>query len=390
MDRILLGRHGQHYTYESACRRHDGGAVDDSMSTPSASHGQVLRVAGVQVESRNGEIETNLGRAEARVAQAAEHGARLVLCPEFLAPGYVYDPSIWEWAEPRGGPTERWLRARAAAHGVYVGATYLEVDGDDFYNTFALAAPDGSVAGRVRKESLPGFEGWYFRSVPGPKVIDTDLGRIAVGICHDNHTARFMRRLCREDVDLLLMPHSAPLSRLLPRATMRDALQSIAPYYARAFGIPTLMVNKWSATDSPSPIPLAPLVTVRFRFPGLSTICDGDGAVLDHRAGGEGIVVADVRLEPERRRRPAEPTGYWSRPPEHFARTGGVLFRLFERLGAAAYARSEARRAAARAAARIGTTTAPHGRGLRSSGTAGVPEDRKGEPAKRQPHAPGA
>jgi N-carbamoylputrescine amidase len=132
---------------------------------------------------------------------------------------------------------------------------------------------------------------------------------------------------------------------------MCDALRSIAPYYARAFGIPSVMVNKWSATDSPSPIPIAPFLTLRFRFPGLSTICDSDGAVLDHRADGEGIVVADVRLDPERRRRPTPPTGYWSRPPKRFARTGGALFRLFERLGTAAYARSEARRTAARAAA---------------------------------------
>ena len=77
------------------------------MNTPYPSHGQVLRLAGVQVESRNGAVEANLGRAGARVAQAAEHGARLVLCPEFLAPGYIYDRSIWQWAEPRGGATER-------------------------------------------------------------------------------------------------------------------------------------------------------------------------------------------------------------------------------------------------------------------------------------------
>jgi N-carbamoylputrescine amidase len=321
------------------------------MSTAFPSHGPALRIAGVQVESRNSEVEANLARAGAWVAQAAERGARLVLCPEFLAAGYIYDASIWQSAEPRDGPTERWLRAQAAAHGVYVGATYLEVDGGDFYNTFALAVPDGSVAGRVRKEALPGFEGWYFRSDPGSKVVDTDLGKIAVGICHDNYTARFMRRLCHEDVDLLLMPHSAPLSPLLPRALMCDALQSIAGYYARVFGIPTVMVNKWSASDSPSPIPIAPFVTLWFRFPGLSTICDSDGAVLDHRADGEGIVLADVRLDPQRRRHPAQPTGYWSRPPKHFARTGSALFRLFERLGTAAYARSEARKAAARAAA---------------------------------------
>jgi len=324
---------------------------DHSVSTTLPAHGPALRIAGVQVESRNGEVEANLARAGTWVAQAAERGAHFVLCPEFLAAGYTYDASIWKSAELRDGPTEQWLRARAAAHHVYVGATYLEVDGDDFYNTFALAAPDGCIMGRVRKEALPGFEGWYFRSDPGSKVIDTDLGRIAVGICHDSHTARFMRRLCQQDVALLLMPHSAPLSLLLPRAVMCAALQSIAPYYASAFGIPTVMVNKWSATDSASPIPILPLLTLRFRFPGLSTICDSDGAILDQRAEGEGIVLADVRLDPERRRHPPEPTGYWSRPPKRFARTGSALFRLFERLGTAVYTRSEARRIAARGAA---------------------------------------
>ncbi len=336
---------------------------EDTMRRASSSRTRVLRVAGVQVESRNGEVEANLARAATWVAQATERGAKLVLCPEFLAAGYIYDPSIWESAEPKDGPTERWLCALAAAHGAYVGATYLEVDGNDFYNTFALAAPDGSVAGRVRKEGLPGFEGWYFRSDPGSKVIDTGLGNVAVGICHDNYTARFMRRLCHEDVDLLVMPHSGPLSRPVPDALMRDGLRSIAPFYARTFGIPTVMVNKWSAAESLSPIPIAPFVTLRFRFPGLSTICDSDGTVLDHRADGEGLVIADVRLDPALRRSPAEPTGYWSRSPTHFARTGGALCRAFERLGTAAYAHSEARRAAVRAALVRASGSRPGGLG---------------------------
>jgi N-carbamoylputrescine amidase len=168
---------------------------------------RTLRLAGVQVESRNLDVQGNLRRAEALVAVAAQRGAELVLCPEFLAPGYVYDPSIWDVAEPRGGPTELWLARIARQHGLYIGASYLEASGDDFYNTFTLMRPDGTVAGRVRKESLPGFEGWFFRSCSESKVIETEIGRIGVGICHDNNTARFMLGE-PGPVDLLLMPHS--------------------------------------------------------------------------------------------------------------------------------------------------------------------------------------
>jgi len=121
---------------------------------------KTLRVAGVQVESRTLDVQGNLRRAEALVAVAAERGAELVLCPEFLAPGYVYDPSLWDAAEVRGGPTELWLAQMARQHRLYIGASYLEASGDDFFNTFTLMRPDGTPAGRVRKESLPGFEGY--------------------------------------------------------------------------------------------------------------------------------------------------------------------------------------------------------------------------------------
>ena len=148
-----------------------------------------LRIARLQVESRNFDLEGNLRRAEALLTSAAERGAELALCPELLAPGYVYYRSLWDMAEPRSGPTELWLARMARQHRMYIGASYLEASGDDFSNTFSLMKPDGTIAGRVRKESLPGFEGWYFKSCPGPKVIETEFGRIGIGICHDNCTS---------------------------------------------------------------------------------------------------------------------------------------------------------------------------------------------------------
>ena len=53
-----------------------------------------LRIAAVQVESHDGEIAANLARAEPFVAEAAAGGAQLVLCPEFLAAGYVYELNL--------------------------------------------------------------------------------------------------------------------------------------------------------------------------------------------------------------------------------------------------------------------------------------------------------
>jgi N-carbamoylputrescine amidase len=315
---------------------------------------RTLRVAGVQAESRDLDVQGNLRRAEVLVAVAAERGAELVLCPELLAPGYLYDPSIWDVAEPRGGPTELWLARMSRQYRLYIGASYLEASGDDFYNTFTLMKHDGTVAGRVRKESLPGFEGWFFSSCSGPKVIETEFGRVGIGICWDNNTARFMRTMSQEKIDLLLMPHSAPSISMGPLKLVgeheRKMLRGIAEFYSTAFGVPTVMVNKAAGEESWSPVPGVPLVRLRFHCMGQSTICDADGIVCDQLVEQEGIVFAEVALDAEHNRRlPLIPAGYWSRPPRWFPRTAAGFFRALEWIGKSAYQRSRSRRQAARA-----------------------------------------
>jgi N-carbamoylputrescine amidase len=309
---------------------------------------RTLRVAAVQVESKNGEAEANLANAEPWVRDAAARGAVLVLCPEFLATGYIYDESIWRSGEPRHGATESWLMRLAAECRIFVGASYLEADGDDFYNTFALASPRGEIVGRVRKESLPAFEGWYFKSSDEPKYIDTELGRIGVGICNDNHTAVFLRRMIADEPDLILMPHSAPcgfgVSRLI-----RDSLRTIAAFYARSFGVPVVLVNKVGSRGR-TPLPIAPFARVPYRFPGLSSVVNSDGRIADKLAHDEGIAIADVVVTSAHSRPTAEARrGYWAVPPKRFPRALGLVMRLLDRAGRRAYAKSTARVAAARA-----------------------------------------
>lgn len=313
---------------------------------------RTIRIAGVQATSVNGRGRDNLERATGHVAAAADRGAELILCPEFLAAGYIYEESIWDAAELRGGMTETWLRDMALTSKAYVGASYLEADGDDFFNTFTLVKPDGTVAGRVRKVSLPGCEGWFFKSCSGRKVIDTELGRIGVGICNDNMMASFMRTMHRERVDLMLMPHSAPMVRELPPISrlMHDGLVHLAPFYARQLGVPAVMVNKVSVRGSKTRLPPLPWLKLTFEFVGPSTIADADGKVLDRLDDREGIVVADVVLDPKRRRSAPPATGvYWSRDMAHGAKPVEWLWRGLARLGARAYGLNDRRKTAARA-----------------------------------------
>jgi N-carbamoylputrescine amidase len=310
-----------------------------------------LRVATVQLESRQGDLAGNLARAAPLVEEAAGRGARLILLPEFLATGYVFSRELWDAAEPRDGPTARWLAEQAGRWGALVGASFLEAEGEDFYNTFVLAGPGGE-AGRVRKATPAAFEAYFTRGRPGPHVLDTALGRIGVGICFENQLAATPRRFhAREGAaDLVLMPHSAPLPqpwRPIPPAAIeayRGTLEALPEHYARALGVPVVLSNKVGPWRTP--LPGLPFLDQDSRFPGLSAIADSDGRLLARLGEEPGVLVEDVKLDPARwRAEPPACAGFWAMPVPPMVH----LFRLFQGLGYIAYQASADRKARARA-----------------------------------------
>ncbi len=324
---------------------------------------RAIRVAAVQAHACLGQTHANLERYLPLVEQGARQGAQLVALPELAAPGYSMSPAIWDVAEARRGPTVRWLQDTAQRFGVYLGIGFAEADGNDIYNTYALSAPAGQVAGFVRKTMA---ETACFRTATGPHVIETEIGKIGVGICADNLVVPNLHRMQDYGADLLLMPHAAPLpfraggavkEKDLPEA--RETMRQMAPRYARLIGIPTLFINqvgprgreKWfgifGAVMSPD----------QWRLGGLSTIADQDGRVLGHMdEQTEGVLVADVVLDESRKIKP--------RPVGHGTYGGGFVIPhpwLFEAIcyeeaarGWLVYALSAERRRKARLAASNG------------------------------------
>lgn len=58
------------------------------------------------------------------------------------------DSSIWNAGETMNGPTIRTLQKAARANKIWCGASFLEVEGSDFFNSFVLVDPLGNVAGK--------------------------------------------------------------------------------------------------------------------------------------------------------------------------------------------------------------------------------------------------
>jgi N-carbamoylputrescine amidase len=284
--------------------------------TPTNERPKTIRVAAVQMQSRLGCIADNLEHASPLVEQAARQGAQLVVLPELAASGYSLSSHVWQAAETYDGPTLFWLRNISAKLGLYVGIGFVEAEGKDFYNSYAIGAPDGQIAGVVRKSNP---EVNIFRPDEGPHVIATPLARIGIGICADNLFVANLIRMQQYSADLLLMPHAAPLpfkvggpikEEDLPEG--RLSMSTMAPAFAQRIGLPTVFVNqvgprgreKWDGIFGAVMSPDA------WRLGGLSTIADQDGRILGQMDElEEGVIVAEVTLD-ESRKVKTRPVGH--------------------------------------------------------------------------------
>jgi N-carbamoylputrescine amidase len=305
------------------------------------------RVAAVQMESRPGDIAGNLGKAEAHIVHAAREKAELVLLPELMASGYQTSPMMWDDAEAIGGPLTRWLCGTARRLRIHLGTSLIEASGGHFYNTFLLATPSGDLAGSVRKSHPAWVEARYYRGDKGPHTIETELGRIGVGICYENYLASRTRELARANIDFLLQPTAAATPPPLWPVGRRGAqafevmLASLAQHHAEMLAVPVVMANMCGPLSSPLPGFLGQLNT---RFPGMSSIVDGSGQVVARLGGAEGVAIATVMLGSARERRANRPAGRWTTKMPWYA----FAWPLIEAVCARAYERDRVRQIAAK------------------------------------------
>jgi N-carbamoylputrescine amidase len=301
-----------------------------------------LQVAAVQIDCQPGRVQENLQHATALVEVAAQQEAQLVLLPELMPSGYFLTEEIWDCAEPWNGPTCSWLATLAKHLGIYLGTSFLEAEGEDFYNTFALATPGGEIAGRVRKSPPASLEAYFYRAGSTPHVIETELGRIGVGICYENLLFERLNHLVQSSVDLVLQPSAA--GRLKPfrpgDVELFDRMvERIAPRFARVLGVPVVLANRSGQIHTQLPGEHGEFES---SFPGLSQIVDSNGSVRAKLGAEEGVIVAEVQMNPNRKRneKPRRFGKMWALQVPWYAH----IWPLTQKEGEQAYAVNERRK----------------------------------------------
>ncbi|KAK8923815.1 N-carbamoylputrescine amidase [Platanthera zijinensis] len=141
----------------------------------------------------------NIAHARRAIEEAVEKGAQLVLLPEIWNSPYSNDsfPVYAEDIEAGDGAAPSFSMLSEAARSLkvtIVGGSIPERSGDCLYNTCCIFGTDGNLKGKHRKLHLfdidiPGKitfkESKTLTAGQQPTIVDTDVGRIGIGICYD-------------------------------------------------------------------------------------------------------------------------------------------------------------------------------------------------------------
>ncbi|XWS17603.1 hypothetical protein CRYUN_Cryun33cG0081200 [Craigia yunnanensis] len=143
--------------------------------------------------------ERNIGHTRKAIEEAAQKGAQLVLLPEIWNSPYSND-SFPVYAEDidagyDASPSTAMLSEVSSRLKItIVGGSIPERCGDKLYNTCCVFGTDGKLKAKHRKIHLfdidiPGkitfMESKTLTAGETPTIVDTDVGRIGIGICYD-------------------------------------------------------------------------------------------------------------------------------------------------------------------------------------------------------------
>ncbi len=224
---------------------------------------RMLTVALVQ-ESDHGSVEANLACIETRVAEAARHGAQLVLLQELHNGAYFCqheDVAEFDRAESIPGPSSERLAAIAQRHGVVLVGSLFERRAPGLYhNTAVVFDRDGRLAGKYRKMHIPDDPGFYekFYFTPGDlgfTPIDTSVGRLGVLVCWDQWYPEAARLMALAGAELLLYPTAIgwdPNDAESEKARQREAWILSHRGHAVANGVPVLSCNRVGFEAAPA------------------------------------------------------------------------------------------------------------------------------------------
>jgi 5-aminopentanamidase len=172
-------------------------------------------VACCQLAPQLGDPAANRELAVSAIEDAAGQGADIVVVPELMSSGYVFESQAEAMAlaeAPDGPMVTAWTRL-AAEHDLVIVGGFCEAAGAQVFNSAVLVDASG-VRCLYRKAHLWDAEPrWFARGGEPPPVVATRHGRIAVMICYDLEFPEWVRLPALDGAQLLCAPVNWPAYR---------------------------------------------------------------------------------------------------------------------------------------------------------------------------------
>lgn len=169
-----------------------------------------FRAAAVQTLARLGDFDYNIALARQYVEDAVRQGAELIVFPECMDTGYLFDSPdhCRELAEiVTEGPFVTALSNLSRKHGVYVASGITEWDPEKkkIFNSGIMFDRDGKIACHYHKQFLATHDqNWFSFGERGCPVVDTDLGRIGLLICFDGRIPEIFRSMTMQGAEVIV------------------------------------------------------------------------------------------------------------------------------------------------------------------------------------------
>ncbi|HET8754357.1 MAG TPA: nitrilase-related carbon-nitrogen hydrolase [Solirubrobacteraceae bacterium] len=149
----------------------------------------------------------NRDRSVAAARELLGRGARIVVLPEMIVPGYAADRDrLMELGEAVDGPTVSAWRAVAAEHGGWIAGGFCERVGDTLFNSAVIVGAGGVELHYRKLHPFREEKHAFARGDLGLPVVELPFGRVALCVCYDLRFVETVRVLALEGAELVCVP----------------------------------------------------------------------------------------------------------------------------------------------------------------------------------------
>lgn len=175
-----------------------------------------MRITSIQMEVKDQSKAQNIADALQLVDEAPE--SDLMVLPEIWTVGFFSFDRYKAEAETIDGETVSAFRKKAAEKSCFLHmGSFVEKEGDNYYNTSLLLSPEGEIAARYRKIHLFSYQSKEKQILsPGKEITihETPYGVIGMSTCYDLRFPEMYRLMINRGATLLIVASAWPLVRL--------------------------------------------------------------------------------------------------------------------------------------------------------------------------------